>query len=299
MAALLSFLLAALVAQQPADSLALSGVVVDTAGKPVSNVEVVLGGRILAEGSASALARMNTNDQGEFRLELVRQRLEGTGPLRFIWAYQPGRTVGIQRVDLTGNPPLPSVRLTLAEPFKRTLSVLDSEGRPVAGARLAPVLLSAFQTPDDWLERLTIVTGADGLATLTCLPVTIDPITVRVSAPGIVPHDLPLPRRPGSDRFTLKLGRRARLSGSVFYDSGEPAVNVTVEVWVQNPIYLPDGSGERKASGIPSMIHFDSGPLRTRADGSFETPQQAWRTSFRPRRNVSSNLSMILRPLRS
>jgi hypothetical protein len=292
MSALLTSLLAALLAQQTADSLALSGVVVDSAGKPVSHVEVVLAGRILAEGSISALARTRTDDQGAFGLELDRQRLKGIGPIGFLWAYDPGRTVGIQRVELTGTVPLPSVRLTLGEPFKRTLRVLDSEGRPVAGVRLAPVLMSdsqgsVFPSPDDRLERLTVITGADGVATLACLPVTIDPVTLRVRAPGIVPHLLPLPPRPGSDQFTLKLGRPARLAGSVFYDSGEPAANVIVEVWVQNPVYLRRDSSERKSFGIPSPIHFDSGPLRSRADGSFETPQQvmtgsSYRIMIRP-----------------
>ena len=72
-------------------------------------------------------------------------------------------------------------------------------------------------------SALTVATGADGVATLPYLPATIDPLTVRVTAPGIVPHDLPLPDRPGSDRFTLKLGRPARLAGSVSNDSGQPA----------------------------------------------------------------------------
>ncbi len=208
MSALITALLAALLTQQPADSPALSGIVVDPTEKPVSGVEVVLAGRIIADLSIVALARTTTDDQGAFRLELDRQRLKGTGPLRFIWAYQPGRTVGVQTVGLTGNGALPSVRLTLAKPLKRTLNVLDSEGRPLAGARIAPVAISVsqgilFQTPDDRVDRLTVVTGSDGVATLECLPASIDPRTVRVSVPGMAPHDLPLPFSHGSDRFTL------------------------------------------------------------------------------------------------
>ena len=45
---------------------------------------------------------------------------------------------------------------------------------------------------------LTVVTGTDGVATLPYLPATVDPLTVRVTAPGIVPHTLPLPIVPAA-----------------------------------------------------------------------------------------------------
>ncbi len=177
-------------------------------------------------------------------------------------------------MDPTGNAAPTPLRLTLAEPFKRTLTVLDSDGRPLAGVRLAPLRITTFfYTPDDWLERLTVVTAADGTAALMCLPVTIDPLAVRASAPGIAPHSLPLPDRPGSDRFTLKLGRPARIAGSLAYDSGEPAGDIPLEVWVQNLRYSQAGTGGMMSVGS-TLIHFDSGPLRTRKDGSFQTPQQ-------------------------
>ena len=93
---------------------------------------------------------------------------------------------------------MPPVRLTLAEPLPRTVTILGPDDRPLAGVRLAPVLYAfdgraVFQTPDDRLERLTIASGADGVATLPYFPATIDPLTVRVTAPGIAPHHLGLP----------------------------------------------------------------------------------------------------------
>ena len=100
---------------QPADSVTVSGVVVDPAGKPVSDVEVVLAGRRLADESVPTLARTKTDTRGAFRLELARQRLQGIGPVRVIWAYRPGRMVAIQAAELTGNDAIPPVRLTLAE----------------------------------------------------------------------------------------------------------------------------------------------------------------------------------------
>ena len=221
-----------------------------------------------------------TDDRGAFRLEVTRQPPPGIGPRRLIWAYHPGRTLALQVADLTGNGAINPVRLTLARPFTRTLTILGDDDRPLAGVRLAPVLYSindrsGYFTPDDQIERLTVVTGADGVATLAYLPAAIDPNTVRVTAPGLVPHDLPLLHRPGSDRFTLKLGRPARLTGSVFHDSGQPAANVPVEVRVQNMLYdrsNPDGN--RLVGNLSSPIRFDSGPIRTQSDGSFQTPPQ-------------------------
>ncbi len=255
-------------------SLVLSGVVVDPARKPISDVEVVVAARAPADGAVPTLARTLTDKEGAFRLEIDRQRLMGIG--RFLWAYRPGRTVAFERVDLSAAA-TPPIRLTLAEPLKRTVTILDPEGRPVAGVRLAPVLHAHSErpppltTPDDRLERMTVVTDAEGVATLAYLPSTIEPLTVRVSAPGLVPHDLPLPYHPVTERFTLKLGRPARLTGSVFYDSGQPAANVVVEVWMANPYY--SWSGEQVQSW-PTLIHFDSGPVRTGPDGTFQTPQQ-------------------------
>ncbi len=243
---------------------------VDPAGKPVSDVEVVLAARKLPEQSVPTLARTTTDAHGAFRLEVARQRLQGIGPIRVIWAYRPGRTIAMQRAELSGNGVLPPVRLTLAEPLKRTVTIRDPEGRPLAGVRLAPLLCgmdgrALYLTPDDWLERLTVATGPDGVATLPYLPATIDPLRLRVTAPGIVPHDFPLPDRPGSDRFALELGRPARLAGSVTNASGQPAANVPVEVWVENCTTRTVESGrETEADGLPQSrsLRFGADPHR-------------------------------------
>lgn len=265
---------------QPADPVAVSGVVVDPAGKPVPDVEVVLAARKIPERSVPTLARTTTDARGGFRLEVARPRLQGLEPIRVIWAYRPGRTIAMQRAELTGNRASTPIRLTLAEPFKRSVTTHDPEGRPLAGVRVAPVLFAfdgraQFLTPDDWLERLTVETGPDGVAALSYIPEKADPCRLRMIAPGLVPHEFLLPDLPGNDRFTLKLGRPARLSGSVSDASGRPAANVAVEVGVLN-LYLDPSNpgGEPRPSGPPRPIPFDSGPIRTGADGSFRTPRQ-------------------------
>ena len=289
---------------QPADSVTVPGVVVDPAGKPLSEVEVVLAARKLPEGSVPILARTVTDAHGAFRLELDRQKLQGIGPIRTIWASRPGRLVATQLPELTGNAKVPPVRLTLAEPLKRTVTILDPDDRPLAGIRLVPVHYRGDGrlcfTPDDWLEQLTVATGADGVATLSYLPARIDQVQVRVTAPGIVPHVFPLPGRPVNPRVTLKLGRPARLAGSVTNDSGQPAANVPVEVWVENLYYVPSSPDSNpRPGGMPSLIHFDSGPIRTGSDGSFRTPPQLmtgwmYRIVIRPEGDVPVNSESLM-----
>ena len=157
-------------------------------GQPGGNAGVRRGGRAHGIDSRGyfgnpSLARSMTDDQGAFRLEVARQPPPGLGPRRLIWAYHPGRSIAIQVADLTGNGAINPVRLTLAMPFTRTLTILGDDDRPLAGVRLAPVMYSindrsGYFTPDDQIERLTVVTGAGGVATLAYLPAAIDP-TIR------------------------------------------------------------------------------------------------------------------------
>lgn len=287
-----AILATALLAQSP-DSIVLSGVVVDAAGKPLADVDVVLAARSPPDGSIPTLAHAMTDERGAFRLEVARQRVQNVGRFPFVWAYSPGRSVAVQQTVLTEKGAIPPVRLTLAEPLPRTVTILGPDDRPLAGVRLAPVLFhtpddrGSFQAPDDRLERLTIASGADGMVTLPYFPATFDLVTMQVTAPGIAPHHLGFPDRRARDRLTLKLGQPARLAGSVTNDSGQPASKVAIEVWVSNTYDLPWGAGEsRRAALPPHLIHFDSGPVRTRADGSFLTP---------PRLLTGSSYRIIIR----
>jgi hypothetical protein len=267
-----TMLLAVALLGQPADSVTVPGVVADPAGKPVPDVEVVLAARKLPEGLVPTLARTTTDAEGAFRLEVARRRLQGIGPIRVIWAYRAGRTIALHRAELAGDGASTPVRLTLAEPWKRMVTIRDPEGRPLAGVRVAPLLCAMdgrglFLTPDDWLERLTVATGPDGVAALPYLSANVDPLRLRATAPGLVPHDFPLPDRPGSDRFTLELGRPARLAGSVSDASGRPAANVPVEVWVEELYYRTVESERESQAGGPAQsppFRFGPDPNRSR-----------------------------------
>ena len=62
-----------------------------------------------------------------------------------------------------------------------------------------------------------------------------------------------------------------------------------------NLYYQPSDPGEEpKPSGPARLIHFDSGPIRTGADGSFQTPPQlmtgwSYQITVRPEGRPSSS----------
>ena len=185
-----------------------------------------------------------TDEKGAFRLEITRQRFQDIPILPFLWAFRSDRSVAAREIVITTHGAVPPVRLTLDEPLRRTVTVLGPDGRPRAGVRVSPVLYAfdqsaTYRTPDDRLERLTIVSGADGVAVLPYLPERLDPLTVRVSGPGIAPHTIPVTDRSGRDRIILKLGTPARLAGTVYNDSGQPASHFPIEVWVENSYHRP------------------------------------------------------------
>ena len=77
--------------------------------------------------------------------------------------------------------------MTLAEPLRRTLTILGPDDRPLAGVRLVPVLYAingraSFITPDDCLEQMTVATGALCGHPVAYLPAAFDPLNVRVTS---------------------------------------------------------------------------------------------------------------------
>ncbi len=272
-----SILAAALLAQSP-DAIVLSGVVVDADEKPVSGVDVVLPARRSSDGSLPTLVQTTTNEKGEFRLEFARKRFPEAMRLPFLWAYRHGGSIAVQRTVIKEKGEMPPIQLILEKASPRIVKLVGSDERPLAGVRVAPVLyvyngVTFFQTPDDRLDSLAMTTGGDGFVTMPYFPPLLDPLTIRVTAPSIAPHELSLPDRHGGNQSTLKVGPPASLTGSVYYDSGEPAKNVAIEVWAVETSYdLPLDRG--KAMLRPYLIRFSSGPVRTQADGSFRTPPQ-------------------------
>jgi hypothetical protein len=182
------------------------------------------------------------------------------------WAYRPGSALaaaaGYQRA--------PAIALTNSEP--RTIKIEGPSGQPIGVARIYPriVLLASRSVPDDVPDSLAelkaVATGPDGKATFDYLTPGDRLVAVRIKAESIGTQDIQLVKRPGRDgqgaTITLKLESTSRLSGRLRNRAGQPIPNQAVEVWSQGSYYL-----------ATSQVGFKNGPLRTAADGSFQTPE--------------------------
>ncbi len=272
-------LVAAFLAFQADASVVLQGVVVDPHGKPLPKVDVAVAA-LLLDRSCPILARTSSGAEGAFRLEVPRHWFSRPATFLSVWAYRPGFAVAVRRLETLADGTTQSVPLSLGEPSKQTFSVLGTDKLPMAGVRLCPRLYSSggaslFQTPDEWIERLTVRTDEHGIATLTYLPPGLEPLTMRVAGPGFASHNLPLPVRGRTFDDSLTLGRPSRLVGVIRTAEGHPVEGAQVEVWAQNRRVMPRGPRSTLiVTDPPNRIAFDSGAVRTGSDGAFQTPPQ-------------------------
>lgn len=172
-----------------------------------------------------------------------------------------------------------AAHLALDPAGRRTITLRDADGRPIAGARLAPRLISAqpgsgdAMIPDELADRLEVTTGPDGRAELTCLMPTTLLFALRVALPSVGEQVLRLPEaQTRSEAIALELKPAGRLAGRVVFEGDRPAPEVMIEVWSR--------SGDQWAA---APVRFASGPICTAADGTFRTPRAAERDRV-PRR---------------
>ena len=218
--------------------------VVDPEGHRLSGAEVVatISYTRGTENADSVLERARSDGQGQVRLEVARERPGAKVQGAFVWAYQPGHAMATTSFSLMNGTSPPTIRLTLDQPVKWTITVVGPDDRPIAGLRLAPRKLRSSVrrptmsvltiVPDELLEPLTVTTDAQGVATLSYLSRNMVPLSIEVTGPGVAPHTLPLDT-PTGRRSILKLGGSGRVVGIVRTASGEPLADVPVEVWVQ------------------------------------------------------------------
>lgn len=262
---LLGPLLAMMVLVQAQPARTATGEVVDDEGKAVADAQVVLYAPPLLFGKENAAeARTTTDALGRFRLNtpaLGRTLVNGVNYL----AYRPGLALSANAYFRRPH------RLVLQEPEPRTVKIEGTNGKPVAGARIAPRILSVFggtiaDIPEDLAAPLTVTTGADGRATLNYLSARDQLVAVRVAADPIGTQEFLLVERPGRSSvepvITITLKQTSRLAGRVVDEAGQPVVNQMVEVWSKGGgNWLP-----------PNLVELRGGPLRTTADGRFQTP---------------------------
>lgn len=251
-------------AQTPPDR-KLSGEVVDGEGKAVADARVVFYVPPANFRRVSPLETQARTDQaGKFSVVRPRvevQRLIGGNFL----AFAPGRAIGA--VSYIGQPR----RLVLQKPRTRTIKIEGPDGQPVAGARVAIRLLSVFRStiaevPPSLADSLATSTGPDGTTSIGYLAERDQLVAVRITADSIGSQDFLLVERPSRASeppvITIKLKSTGTISGRLVDANAQPVAGQVVEVWTR-------GGGTRL---LPNLVDFKDGPLRTGADGSFETP---------------------------
>jgi hypothetical protein len=257
-------LAAALLAQIP--SATLEGKVVDDDGRPVADAQVVLYSPPGLSGSREPLdAHARTDGQGRFVVGAV---IQGHVLRADVWAFQRG--LAIAAVTYRGREPY---LLGLRKCDPRVVTVTDPDGKPVAGARVAPrvLFLGAGDTPatvpPTLAETLGVTTDADGTARIEYLRARDQLVGVRITADAIGTQDLVIIERPferaPQPAVAVRLKKTSRLAGKVVDQDGRGIPLLDVEVWSHGVI----------GPANPSRIDFKSGPVRTSADGSFQTPE--------------------------
>ncbi len=261
---LCAMLASAVLGQAQADRTA-NNLVVNDQGKPIADATVVLYAAPMPLGKPNeAEARTTTDADGRFRLKvppLGRRIVYGL----FILAYRPGLTI-------TGSSIYPRPdRYVLRKPEPRTVKVEGPNGRPIAGVRIAPRVLDFFNSaaveiPESLAEPLTVVTGPDGQATINYLTARDQLAAARVTTDSIGTQDVRLVDRPGQGStepvIVIRLKKTSRLSGRIVDESGGPVADQVVSIWLRSDLHWL-----RSSVVLPT-----GGPVRTAADGSFQTP---------------------------
>jgi hypothetical protein len=253
-----------------------AGRVLEARGNPVGGAEVALSAGLSREGTVTILAQAKSDDEGRFTLIHQGGAPSGEiGTLGTIWTYKPGLGLGL--VDLLRHDqPNRIHRLVVESPATRKITIQDSNGRPVVGARVTPRLVqtenSRYQglpIPDAWLDRLAATTDARGVASLPSLTRFIDLRTILVDIKGVARHALPLPYSKGKDDVTLSLGPPARLAGRIEAREAQAGAETSIEVWSRLALPAPNS---RDVLSTPERVLIEGTPIAVKADGSFESP---------------------------
>ena len=160
--------------------------------------------------------------------------------------------------------------LVLRKPEPKTIKIEGPDGQPVAGVRVSPLSISFAARgrrtcPTRWPSRGPSRPGrtARRRSTISRPETYWSPCESRPSrsarrtssssnGPAATSRDTTI---------TIRLKQTSRLAGRVRNRAGEPVADQVVEVWSKG--------GQCSA---PNPVEFKNGPLRTAADGSFQTP---------------------------
>jgi Carboxypeptidase regulatory-like domain len=257
------FLVLALLTQAPANR-TWSGEVVDGKGKAVPDARVWFYAPPVAYLKGDPVeVRGKTNGDGKFSLTVPHlERAVYNGIL--LLAHSPGQAIGAVYV-------LGPHRVVLQAPRPRTVKVEGPDGQPIAGARVSLRVFHVFGgtlavVPESLADSLATSTGPDGTTTIGYLAARDQLAAVRITADSIGSQDFVLVEQPGRGSeppvITIKLKSTSPISGRLVDENARPVEGQVVEVWAK-------GNGSWLAA---NLVGFKEGPLRTIADGSFQTP---------------------------
>ncbi len=265
MTTLLGPLLAAMILAQASGRPPIAGEVVDDQGKPVADVPVVFYVPPSVSGKEyQAEAQARTDAGGQFRMSLPSSGRMFVGGINFL-AYRPGSAITAKSFY-----PQP-YRLVMRKPEPRTIRIEGPDGQPIAGARITPRIFNVFsgataEIPESMAAPLAVITGPDGRATINYLAARDQLVAARVAAEPIGTQDFLLVERPGRSRvepvIAIRLKKTSRLTGRIVDGAGQPVAGQVVEIWSR-------GGGGWLG---PNPVELRGGPLRTSADGRFQTP---------------------------
>ena len=130
-------------AQAPASSTSVSGQVVDAEGRPAAGVEVLLSGLARVRHGDDRCSRGRSPIMtGRFRIDVPAEKDSRQARLMLaLWAYAPKEGLAGQAFSPSALPAPGSVQLKLGGPAHTTVRVAGPDGKPVAGARVAPVMV--------------------------------------------------------------------------------------------------------------------------------------------------------------
>ncbi len=159
----------------------------------------------------------------------------------------------------------------MQKPEPRTIRIEGPDGQPIAGARITPRIFDVFsgataEIPESMAAPLAVITGPDGRATINYLAARDQLVAARVAAEPIGTQDFLLVERPGRSSvepvIAIRLKKTSRLTGRIVDGAGQPVAGQVVEIWSK-------GGGGWLG---PNSVELRGGPLRTSADGRFQTP---------------------------
>ncbi len=151
----------------------LSGLVEDSAGKPLPGVVVRLSAGWGPDGTTPTLARATTDGRGRFAV-LIPEGVPRSGPsleMLSVWAYRAGAAPGRIHVTLSSESDREEIRLTLPRARTRRLIVSRPDGKPLQRATLKPssmgpsdqkIVRYYLGVPDELADQLALRTDQEG-----------------------------------------------------------------------------------------------------------------------------------------